>query len=206
MTFHTPPVLLPDARSFADVLEYVSEWGRGTDTAPRYIPEQTPEASAWEQTSWRTRHGRNEIGPYCTVNLSQLGGPRHRGIAVRATDATMTALVLRIVTPDDTLSFELIGHSDGRVLVVAKHSYISGSHWLARIDPQTIPAYPYTARDARVHGICEDLRAAGHTPFQRDLEGGAIELSSRTLPKEQRAVIYADGRTELHGPEGSLIR
>jgi hypothetical protein len=203
MTFHTRPILLPDAQSFADVLEYVSEWDPTRPTPPRIIRHgDVPRG----RQGYAAQQRGNEIGPYCSVDLSQLGGPRHRGIAVRATDATIAALRPQIVTPDDTLSFKLIGHSDGRVLVVVQHGYIIGSHWLAFIAPETIPEYPYAARDARMAQISEGLREAGHTPFQRNLPDGAVELSSRTLPKEQRAVIHADGRAELHGPEGSLIR
>ena len=89
-TLHKP-LYMPEARSFADVLDYLGEWDHATMShhagklpeghrrpEPRYIPEVPPEATA--------RRG-NEIGPYCSVDLSQLDGPRHRGIAVRATDA-----------------------------------------------------------------------------------------------------------------------
>ncbi len=133
------PLLLPHARNFADVLEYVAEWNYETMShrsgglpvnhnrpAPRYIGADPRE--------------RNEVGPFCAVNMAQLGGRSHRGIAVRATDATIDAIAPRIVTPDDHLSFSLIGHkSTGRVLVIAEHGYIIGSHWLAYIDPATVP-------------------------------------------------------------------
>lgn len=123
------PILLPNARDFSEVLSYVGEWvqskpGQGCDEAngkPRKI-------------------GENEIGPFATVDLSQVGGERHRSIAVRATDATIEAVAPRIVTEDDHLSFQLIAHRDRRVLVVLQHGYIIGSHWIAYIDPATIPA------------------------------------------------------------------
>jgi hypothetical protein len=210
------PLLMPDARGFADVLEYVAEWDNETMShrsghlpadsprpEPRYLPETTPEASAWEKQAWRTTHGRNEIGPYCSVDLSQLGGPRHRSIAVRATDAVMQALAPRVVTPDDHISFNLIGHGDrGRVLVIAQHSYIIGDHWLAYIDPATVPAYPYAARDARKAEIVAALEADGHRPFRRDHPGGDIEITARDAPP-LGAVIHADGSVTRTWADGT---
>lgn len=210
-TYETPegfslhrPLLLPDARSFADVLAYVREWDYESMShrngvvpeptlvpAPRYIPA--------------TGRTRNEIGPFCSIDLSQIGGMKHRGIAVRATDAVIDAIAPRIVTPDDHLSFELIAHgSTNRVLVICQHGYIIGSHYVAYIDPQTIPAYPYAARDERKREICAAMVDAGHTPFLRPLPDGAVELSSRTMPKTQRAVVYADGSVERHWPDGTV--
>lgn len=144
---HTPPILLPDIHTFGELLEYCGEWPReGRDallTQPRYIPEVSPRATSsdWERSAWRTENGQNEIGPYCNIDLSQLGGPRHRSIIVRATDVVIDAVSPRIVTPDDHLSFKVIGHAGpGTALVILEHGYIIGSHWLAHIDPATIPA------------------------------------------------------------------
>lgn len=198
-------LLLPEARSFADVLGYLGEWDYETMSheksnrpEPRYIPEITPPATQHERSAWRTMHGRNEVGPFCTVDMSQIGGKAHRGIAVRATDATIEALAPRIVTPDDTLSFQLIAHKGTkRVLVIASHGYILGSHWLAYIDPSTVPAYPYQERDDRKQEICERIHAAGSTPFVRMRPGGIIELAmSGIAPLAERAIILADGTVE----------
>jgi hypothetical protein len=139
------PILLPDADSFGDVLEYIGPFEQGRDDLARYIPEEVPQASDWERSVWHycpgdAHYGRNQIGPYCTVNMAQLGGARHGSAAVRATDAVIDAVSPRIVTPDDNLSFQLIGHErSGRVLVILKHGYIIGGHYLAYIDPATIP-------------------------------------------------------------------
>lgn len=130
------PLLLPGARSFADVLEYISEWDYETmsrgDAAP--APRIIRHAPGAELRG-------NRVGPYAHVDMSQLGGVRSRGMAVRATDATMEVVRGRIVTDDDHLSFKLIAHqSTGRVLVILDHGYIIGSHWLAYVDPATVPA------------------------------------------------------------------
>ncbi len=153
------PLLMPDARSFADVLEYVREWDHETMShrsgrlpanhdrpEPRYIGADGHGAQLLRSLTnlaglpAHDPRERNEIGPYCTVDMAQLGGPKYRGIAVRATDATIDALAPRIVTSDDHLSFKLIAHAGtARVLVIAEHSQILGSHWLAYIDPATVP-------------------------------------------------------------------
>src|SRR4051794_10150401 len=72
-TYNGRTLLLPDARAFSDVLEYLGEWDRDAEPEPRYVPEQTPEASAWERSAWHD-DGRNRVGPYCTVDLRQAGG------------------------------------------------------------------------------------------------------------------------------------
>jgi hypothetical protein len=121
-------ILLPDVRSFDEVLTYVREWdydGMRDGTVPRPAPALIDE---------------NEIGPYCTVNAR---GDRYRGIAVQARQNVLDVVAPRIVTPDDHLSFEIIEHKDrNRALVILSHNYIIGSHWLAYIDPATIPARP----------------------------------------------------------------
>lgn len=208
---HTPPILLPDVHTFGELLEYCGEWlpemtGRNGEPStpgvdPRYIPDEPVK-------SWRNDGSRvqNEIGPFCTIDLSQLGGPKHRSIVVRATDAVLEAVAPRIVTDDDHLSFRLIGHKHtGRVLVVLQHGHISGSHWLAEIDPATIPEYPFAARDARWTELTGALRDAGKTPFRRDLPGGALELTTRDDPSI-RAIVNADGTSELTWPDGSKSR
>lgn len=207
------PLLMPEAHAFADVLEYVAEWDHETMShragvlpagsprpAPRYVGGNGIGRELAAIAGLPAPAGdSNELGPYCSVDLSQLGGPRHRGIAIRATDAVVAALEPRIVTPDDHLSFELIAHeSTGRVLVIARHGYISGSHYLAIIDPDTIPAYPFEARDARVRELCDAIRGAegDHVPFRKDHPGGAVTISSRTIP----------GISATVHPDGSVLR
>ena len=125
------PLLLPDARSFTDVLGYVREWDHATmshnaGVVPR--PDLRPEPA---------KIGDNEVGPFCSIRLVD----SRRSIAVRATQAVLDAVAPRIVTGDDHLSFQIIEHKGtGRALVILEHGYIIGSHWLAYIDPATIPA------------------------------------------------------------------
>lgn len=131
MSYTNPPILLPDANSFADLFVYVGEW-QPTENHERHNP-----ANGEPQMI-----GGNEIGPYATIDLGQIGGERHRSIAVQATDAVLETVAPRIVTDEDHLSFRLIAHHDGRCLVVMEHGYIIGSHWLGYIDPATIPDAP----------------------------------------------------------------
>jgi len=117
--------ILLDAESFSDVLEYIGEFV--------YDRDRNGPAVA--------HIGDNEISGFCTVDLSQVGGPHHRSIRVRPLAAVLDAVRGRIVTDDDRLSFRIIAHgSTGRALVILEHGHIIGSHWLAYIDPATIPA------------------------------------------------------------------
>lgn len=178
------PILLPDVSTFSDLLEYVAEWDHETmshrnGVLPANSPRPRPRYIGTHRVSEHTGEvsGANEIGPFCTVDLSQLDGPASRSMAVRATDLVLDVVRPRIVTPDDHLSFRIIGHEHtGRALVILEHGYISGSHWLAYIDPATLPAYPYTARDAAAATLCAQIKAATDwVPYKRPLPGGAAE-------------------------------
>lgn len=226
------PLLMPDARTFADVLDYLGEWNhetmshhagelplRNNRPAARYLPA-CGAAAEWVRgiadvggLPADPPGARNEIGPYCSVDLSQLGGPRFRGIAVRATDAAMEAVSARgIVTPDDHLSFQVIGHQGtGRALVILSHGYISGSMWLAYIDPATIPAYPFAERDRRAREIHDAMRDAGLRPVQRTtrdhsreyLDGHGGPLRARIEPDGTVTRTWTDG-TVTTEPAGGL--
>lgn len=126
----TPPILLPDVKTFGELFDYVGEWQR-TENHQRHNPANGEPRKIDD----------NEIGPFASVDMRQIGGAAHRSIAVCATDAVIEAVTPRIVTDDDHLSFRLIAHhtTPPRVLVVLEHGYIIGSHWLAYIDPDSIP-------------------------------------------------------------------
>jgi hypothetical protein len=173
-----PPILLPEVRDFAALLEYHGEWShqwpRDPATNATIAPVEPRYLSSRETPIGRTmgaildigglsrdHDALNEIGPFCSVDLSQLGGPAHRSMAVRATDLVLDTVRPRIVTDDDHLGFRIIGHhGDGRALVILQHGHITGSHWLARIDPATIPAYPFAARDAAIAEVRAEIEAA----------------------------------------------
>lgn len=135
-------VLLPDAHSFADVLEYLGD-----------RKDEREDAAVVAELDG------NRITSYCSVDLSQVGGPRYRSINVKPTEAVLDVVRPRIVTPDDTLSFQIIAHEQsGKALVIMQHGYIIGGHWLAYIDPATIPAPPDPAIEAARAAIVK----AGH--------------------------------------------
>lgn len=133
------PLLMPDARSFSDVLTYVREWDYATMNArsgkvphPELVPDSVrlTEAGMFGDNC-------NTIGPFCSIKSQRDG---RRSIAVIVTQATIDALRGQLVTGDDRLSLEIIEHpANGRALVIAQHSSILGSRWLAYIDPTTIP-------------------------------------------------------------------
>ena len=192
MSYPHRPILLPDAGTFAEVLEYVREWDHYdmTHTAgERRRPGLVPAPRLI---------GENEIGPFATLELEQLASleleqPARRSFAVRATDEVLEVLAPRIVTPDDHLSFRLIGHaSSGRVAVFCQHGYISGSHWLANVDPASLPAYPFAARDAAVWELCEQIkRATGWVPYRVDHGAGEASYGYSAIDRRD-----AGGRFE----------
>lgn len=124
------PLLLPDVRDFAELLECLAPWDYDTMNHRSGVPGPArPEPVGCEG---------NELGPFCSVDLGALGrSSRH--LAVRARPATVAALRGHLFS-GDVLSFRVIGHvSSGRALVLAQHQSILADHWLAYIDPATIP-------------------------------------------------------------------
>lgn len=197
------PVALA-TRDLAEVLEYLGEW----ETI-----DGTPATRAEVRRPAGRMLGGNEIGPYCAIALSQFGGQRHRAIAARATDATLKVLRSRIVTDNDTLHFQLVGYEQtGRVLVIARHGQILGDHWLAYVEPHTLPHYPYAQRDERLEEICQTLRDGGHTPYVRRLEDGVIEVEPSERGTKLKASIdalgavtrtWGNGRSSVEPPRDS---
>ncbi len=220
------PLLMPDATSFADVLEYISEWDHETMThrsgvapagrpMPRYIVADNDGARLVDDLTKLAglapaAHGRggtaNEIGPFATIerpaSSATYDNPARRAIAIRATDETCAVLADRLVTPDDHLSFSVIVHErddrPARALILASHGYIIGSHWLAYVDPATIPAYPYGRRDERSRQLYRDLEQNERRPM----------MTSRECPAHGRRIVTRDGSglAATIYPDGSLVR
>jgi hypothetical protein len=174
---HTPPILLPDVSDFAALFDYGCEWDHAwrrdhltnatiAPVSPRYIGAD-PANPGRKLISAVFGPGdpgeRNEIGPFLSYKPNALPGER-RSMAVRATDLVLAALAPRLVTTDDHLGFEIIGHADGRALVICSHGHIIGSHWLARIDPATLPEPRLVPPDwvdyARQYGAAEAAERA----------------------------------------------
>lgn len=116
-------LLLPEARSLAEVATVLGPYESGSDFGAGGANVEG-----------------NTLSQYASLDLSQLGGPRHAALRLEPTPATLAALRGQLVTPDDTLSWKIIGHkSSGLALVLVQHGYIIGSRWLAYVDPATIP-------------------------------------------------------------------
>jgi hypothetical protein len=206
-------VLLPDVRDFADVLTYVAEWDHDhkPDVSPRDVMASGPGRALVTGILSIGRDlgmpfasddpaARNKIGPFCTIDGHET---QRRSIAVTATELAIDAIAPRLVTDDDRLSFAVHVHADGRALVVAQHSQIIGSHWLAFVDPATLPAYPFARRDERVRSICDAIRDAGDTPYRhRAPEPYAVHLTHRE--NGTSAIIYPDGAVRRTWPDGTV--
>lgn len=141
------PLLLPDVRDFAEIATYVREWDfetmshrNGVIPRPDLVPAEVP--VGWSRfdgpVSDAPRHPKcNVISPFCSVSN------RRNGMAITVTDLVVDAVKNRLVTSDDRLGLKIVVHeSNNRGLVILEHGYIIGSHWLAYIDPATIPPVP----------------------------------------------------------------
>ena len=125
------PLLLPNVRDFGDLVTVHRLWDHrtmshtsGVVPEPGLVPDPV-------------KIGENELGPFCSVNMRDRG---RWSLAVTAKPIVVDVIAPRIVTEDDRLSFEVIYHPDrDRCLVIAEHNYIIGSHWLAYVDPATVP-------------------------------------------------------------------
>jgi predicted RNA methylase len=178
-------LLLPDARRFEELFDYHGEWHTPTDGA---------HVAAYARTLPAPGGKPNTLGPYCTIDLHEVGlGPAHRAIIVRANDTVVNALAESIVVGDDTLYFRIAADSDSdRALVVVRHNRISGLRWLAYIDPATIPRYPYRKRDQRVDALYADLARRKRRPWVHHHPDGSIALHTEP-PARLPIVVSADG-------------
>lgn len=128
-SFHR--ILMPDAERLADVLEILGPYRE--QAATRFSPELK---------DWRTgRPFRVPYGPYCSIDLSQAGGPRWVSAAARPTDAAAAVLDGCVLGDElETISFSVIAHrGTGHSLVIASHNLIIGSHWLAYVVTDSVP-------------------------------------------------------------------
>src|SRR5690606_26566987 len=122
-------ILFPDALRLEDVAHYVGP----------YVSEPDPEHTGRQ---WRTGVdiGGNTLSQYANFDMSQLGGPRHYAIRLEPTEEVVSVLRRELVTDDDVLSWQIIGHKDtGLALVIVKHGQIIGSRWIAYVDPSSVP-------------------------------------------------------------------
>jgi hypothetical protein len=123
-------LLMPEARSFADVLTFVRPWDFATMSHKNGYPQaDTPRDTPIPGTSRLVSH-------FCAVR--NLEGRQH--MQVDPTSELMALLETDDFAFFDRVSFEAICHeSNDRVLIVASASGIIASRWLAYVDPATVP-------------------------------------------------------------------
>lgn len=124
------PLLLPDARSFADVLTAERAWDFATMNHRNGYPQADTPAEIKLDGLERV------VSRFCSVRV-----PGRRNLQV-----TPTAATLELVRGDtfaffDRVEFEAIYHeANDRVLIVASASSIIASRYIAYVDPATVPA------------------------------------------------------------------
>ena len=196
------PLLMPDARSFADVLTLRGEWSHARGYVPPCEPVRLPAGGA----------DRNEIGPFGVIETLDGTGPRRRAVALEPTAAALDAIAARgLVTPDDHLSWAIIIHParddrPSRALVILEHGAIIGSLWLAYVDPETIPPYPFATRDRRMAELYRALDDAGRRPMLTDRglpDVHAFRIVTRADGPILEAIIYPDGAVRRVWADGT---
>lgn len=116
--------------------------------APRYVTGQNIAGNLFKdgreilvEGKRPTQKHRDEnmpVGPFCSFSAREFENNRY--FDVRCADWVLSRIKERtIVIGDDRMSFEVIDHGNGWSLVVAKHSVICGSVWLAYIKTESVP-------------------------------------------------------------------
>ena len=200
------PLLMPDARSFADVLTLRGEWSHARGYVPPCEPVRMPAGGKGGEIIAALigppdPRDRNEIGPFGVIETLDCTGPRRRAVALEPTPAALEAIAARgLVTSDDRLSWQIIIHParddrPSRALVILSHGAIIGSLYVAYVDPATIPPYPFAARDRVGTRLYRALEDAGRKPMQTD-RGLPDVHACRYVTRDGsglEAIVYPDG-------------
>ena len=125
-------LLLPDARSFAEVLTAERSWNFATMNHKNGVRQaETPEEIKLLGLS-------RVVSRFCAVR--NLPGRSH--LQVTPTAATLALLEGDEFSFFDRIGFEVIYHeSNDRCLVTASASGIIASRWLAYIDAESVPTF-----------------------------------------------------------------
>lgn len=209
------PLLMPDARRFDEVLTLAGEWSHARGYVPPCEPVRLPAGGKGGEIIAALigppdPDDRNEIGPFGVIEYPH--GSRRRPIAARPTAATLEAIAARgLVTPDDHLSWRVIVHParddrPSRALMILEHGAINGSLWLAYVDPETIPPYPFETRDRRKTELYRALEDAGRRPMMTDRglpDPHACRIVTRADGPILEAIIYPDGAVRRVWADGT---
>jgi len=81
-----------------------------------------------------------QIGPFMTLDLAKIGGTRYGSAWVRCHMPVYYGLHQEmLMMRGDQISFQVNAWDAERAVVIAQYSQILGSHWIAIIDPYSIP-------------------------------------------------------------------
>lgn len=124
------PLLMPEARTFADVLIAERRWDFATMNHKNGYPQaETPEEIELPGLE-------RVVSRFCSVrNL-----PFRHHLMVTPTPALLGILASDQFAFFDRIGFEVIYHeSNDRALIVASASQIIASRWLAYVDAESVP-------------------------------------------------------------------
>lgn len=128
-----PGLLFPNVTRWEQLFE---QWTTDKTQAPApYVILGVP------ADDYEGRYRRDpQIGPFMTLDMAKVGGTRYGSAWVRARMEVHYGLHQEmLMMRGDTISYQVIAWDDKRAVVTAQYSQILGSHWLAIIDPESIP-------------------------------------------------------------------
>ena len=128
-----PGLLFPNVTSWDQLFQV---WTTDKAHAPVPYIVYGVEATTYPENQRRDP----QIGPYMTLDTARCGGTRYGSAWVRGRDELHRALVSEMLCMrGDTISYNVVAWDRQRAIVVAHYSLILGDHWIAIIDPETIP-------------------------------------------------------------------
>lgn len=133
---HGRKIGFPQARSFADI--FASAEPYNAKAPPLAVVE------SWECGTWsdKQRQTRTEIGGYCAID----GQTERRSLSVSVKPEVLEWIKANMLMgPHERITFAVHVWDDGRALVAANYSQISGGSYLAIIDVATVPGMPTPA-------------------------------------------------------------
>lgn len=131
---HTlPGLLFPNVSRWGQLFE---QWSTNKAQAPKpYVVLGVP-ANHYEDRERRDP----QIGPFMTLDMSKVGGSHYGSAWVRARMEVHFALHQEMLfSRGDTISYQVNAWGHDKAVVIAQYSQILGSHWIAVIDPYSVP-------------------------------------------------------------------
>jgi hypothetical protein len=128
-----PPLLFPNVTRWEQLFDQATT--DKTQAPPPYIVYGVEAYTPTER-----QRGDPQIGPFMTLDLRKIGGHSYGHAWVRCVDPLSRALThFMLMIRGDRITFNLVAWNENQAVVCAHYGQILGSHWIAIIDPYSIP-------------------------------------------------------------------